>query len=114
MEAMVASSIADDGPGALADPPHFRVPNGTFVDLWEAFNGRMLHDPATVTCPTLLIRGTADPTATRTDMAALFDALGATDRSMTEIAGGTHFINAEVRAPALYDPVHAFLRRTLA
>jgi pimeloyl-ACP methyl ester carboxylesterase len=108
LQAMVAASIDDDG-GAS---DHFRVPNGTFLDLWECFNGRPIHDPGAITCPTLLIRGAQDPTSTRTDTLALFDRLGATDRTYVEIAGGTHFINAEARAPALLDAVNAFLRRT--
>ena len=108
LQAMVAASIADDGTA----PDHFRVPNGTFLDLWECFNGRPIHDPAAITCPTLLIRGAQDPTSTRSDTLALFDRLGAADRSYVEIAGGTHFINAEIRAPALFDAVTGFLRRT--
>lgn len=108
LQAMVSSSIADDGAGA----DFFRVPNGTFLDLWECFNGRPIHDPGAITCPTLLIRGAQDPTSTRTDTLALFDRLGAADRTYVEIAGGTHFINAETRAPALFDAVNGFLRRT--
>jgi pimeloyl-ACP methyl ester carboxylesterase len=108
LQAMVASSIADDGAGS----DNFRVPNGTFLDLWECFNGRPIHDPGAITCPTLLIRGAQDPTSTRSDTLALFDRLGAADRAYVEIAGGTHFINAETRAPALFEAVTGFLRRT--
>jgi pimeloyl-ACP methyl ester carboxylesterase len=108
LQAMVAASIADDGGAG----DHFRVPNGTFLDLWECFNGRPIHDPGAVTCPTLLVRGTQDPTSTRSDSLAMFDRLGAADRSYVEIAGGTHFINAETRAPALFEAVNAFLQRT--
>lgn len=112
MHALVASSIADDGPGVDTDPPSFRVPNGTFMELWKCFNGNPVHDPADVKCPCLLVRGSNDPTATRSDSLTLMDSLGAEDRSYLEIAGGTHFINAEVRAPALFNAVHAFLHRT--
>ena len=108
LQAMVAASIVDDGGAG----DHFRVPNGTFLDLWECFNGRPIHDPAAVTCPTLLVRGAQDPTSTRSDTLALFDRLGAADRAYVEIAGGTHFINAETRAPALFEAVNGFLRRT--
>jgi pimeloyl-ACP methyl ester carboxylesterase len=106
LEAIVGASIADDG-----DPTGttFRVPNGTFVDLWECFNGREIQDPAAVTCPTLLVRGTADPTSTRSDALALFDRLGTGRKQYLEIADGSHFLNAEVHAPALFSAVHAFL-----
>ncbi|MEL6427510.1 MAG: alpha/beta fold hydrolase, partial [Pseudomonadota bacterium] len=57
--ALVQSSFADDPQSMTQTPPAFRAPNGTFADLWEAFNARPLYDPALVLCPTLLIRGGA-------------------------------------------------------
>lgn len=111
MTALVEASIVDDGAITLAPSSAFRVPNGTFLDLWECFNGRSLYDPAGITCPTLLIRGSQDPTSTRNDALGLLDRLGAPDRAYIEIAEGTHFINAEHRAPALFAQVAAFLLR---
>ncbi len=111
LTALVEASIADDGASVFAPSPAFRVPNGTFLDLWECFNGRSIYDPADITCQTLLIRGAQDPTSTRHDSLGLFDRLGAPDRAYIEIADGTHFINAEHRAPALFAQVSAFLRR---
>jgi pimeloyl-ACP methyl ester carboxylesterase len=107
LQAIVAASLADDG---QADQTGFRVPNGTFVDLWEAFNARPLYDPAGLTCPVMLVRGAQDPTSTRSDALALFDRLGATRRQYVEIANGTHFINAEAQADQLFAAVHGFLR----
>lgn len=112
LQALVGASLADDGDAEATEPPSFRVPNGTFVDLWECFNGRPLTDPGAIRCPTLLIRGSQDPTSTRSDALALLDRLGAEDRAYVEIAGGTHFLNAETRAPALFDHVHHFLHRS--
>lgn len=117
LEAIVGASIADDRDGygdENGDSTTFRVPNGTFLDLWDCFNGREIHDPFTVTCPTLLVRGSADPTSTRTDALALFDRLGAGQKQYLEIAEGTHFLNAERNAPALFSAVHAFLRAATA
>lgn len=111
LAALVGASLHDDAPNAAELPDMFRVPNGTFADLWRSFNGHALYDPAAITCPTLLVRGMQDPTSTRTDALALLDRLGASDRSYIEIAGGTHFINAETRAPALFAAVTAFLKR---
>lgn len=108
-QALMQSSLADDPASATHDPPAFRAPNGTFLDLWEAFNGRPLYDPAAIGCPTLLIRGSADPTSTRSDALALFDRLGAADRQYIEIANGAHFVSAERRAPQVFDAVNAFL-----
>ena len=109
LQAIVAASLADDGQAEMTDPPSFRVPNGTFVDLWEAFNARPLYDPADLGCPVLLVRGAQDPTSTRTDALALFDRLGAERRQYLEIANGTHFINAEAQAGQLFAAVHGFL-----
>lgn len=48
-------------------PAAFRSPNGTWVDLFEAFNGRPLYEPEKIEVPSLLIRGADDPTATDPD-----------------------------------------------
>ncbi|MGD9862980.1 MAG: alpha/beta hydrolase [Pseudodonghicola sp.] len=108
-QAIVQSSLADD-PGATDhSPPAFRAPNGTFVDLWEAFSGRPLYDPAAIRCPVLLLRGGADPTSTRSDALRLFDRLGAAEREYVEIANGAHFVSAERRAPQVFRAATAFL-----
>ena len=107
--ALVASSLADDPEAGAVDPPAFRAPNGTFLDLWEAFNARPLYDPSAIRCPVMLIRGGCDPTSTRTDATTLFDRLGAQDRRYVEIANGTHFVSAERRAPAVFAAASAFL-----
>lgn len=108
-QALVQSTLADDPESQNHHPPSFRAPNGTFFDLWEAFNARPLYDPPTITCPTLLIRGSADPTSTRRDALALFEALGATEKTYVEIANGAHFVSAERRAPQVFATVNAFL-----
>ena len=109
--ALVDASLADDPDAARRDPPAFAAPNGTFLDLWEAMNGRPSYDPARIARPTLLIRGGADPTSTRADALALFDRLGTPDRHYVEIAGGAHFVSAERRAPEVFAAVRAFLGR---
>ncbi len=109
LQALVAASLADDPQSDDTHPPSFRVPNGTFIDLWEAFNAREPYDPTHLTCPVMLVRGTQDPTSTRSDALALFDRLGAKQRQYVEIANGTHFINAEAQASLLFNVVHQFL-----
>ena len=107
--ALVNETLAEDPDAAPHDPPAFRAPNGCFLDLWEAFSGRPVHDPSTIACPTLLIRGGADATSTRADALALLDALPAPERTYVEIANGGHFISAERRAPQLHAATNAFL-----
>jgi pimeloyl-ACP methyl ester carboxylesterase len=108
-QALVQSSIADDREANTRTPQAFRAPNGTFLDLWEAFNARPLYDPGIITCPTLLIRGGADPTSTRTDALSLLDRLGASDKQYIEIANGAHFVSAERRAPQVFAAATQFL-----
>jgi len=109
-QALVQSSMADDPQAIRHDPPAFRAPNGTLLDLWSAFNGKPLYDPAAIACPVMLIRGTADPTSTRSDAMTLFDALEtAVDRRYVEIANGAHFISAECRAPSVFSAANGFL-----
>lgn len=109
-QALVQSSLADDPDAAGQRPPAFRAPNGTLLDLWEAFNDRPVYDAAAIRVPVLLVRGTQDPTSTRADALALSDALtSANHRSCVEIANGTHFVSAERRAPAVFAAVNGFL-----
>ena len=103
-----AQSLTDQG--LDPDAGAFEAPNGTFLDLWETMNGRPLYDPAAVRCPTLLIRGGADPTSTRPDALALLDRLGASERRYVEIANGAHFVSAERRAPQVFASTGAFLQ----
>ncbi|KAF0677201.1 alpha/beta fold hydrolase [Profundibacterium mesophilum] len=110
LEALVQASLDDD---PQSGGEGFRVPNGTFEDLWHCFNGRPLYDPATLRCPVLVVRGRADPTSTRADALGLFDALEGVERQYHEIADSTHFANAEHGAPQLHRAVHAFLRAGL-
>lgn len=69
-----------------------------------------LHDPADITVPTLVIRGSADPTISREGALRLYDAVGAKDhrKMYTEIAGGTHFLFLEARRHELFEQVADF------
>ncbi|WP_300063968.1 alpha/beta fold hydrolase [uncultured Roseobacter sp.] len=108
-QALVQSSLADDPQAQSENPPAFRAPNGTLVDLWEAFNARPVYDPARITCPTILIRGGADPTSTRSDALRLLGDLGTVDKQYIEIANGAHFVSAERRAPEVFSHMNRFL-----
>ena len=68
------------------------------------------HHPSAITDPTLVIRGSSDPTITREGALALYDAVGARDRrkQYTEIAGGTHFVLLEEKRRPLFETVYRF------
>lgn len=96
------------------DAPTVAVPNGTLLDLRAAANDEPVYDAAEIAVPTLVVRGTLDPTATRTDALALYDELadGAPTREYAEIGGATHFLPVERRRTALYDAVDSYQTRT--
>ncbi len=108
-QALVQASFCDDPLSGETSPMAFRVPNGTFVDLWDAFRAHPVYDPKDVKCPTLLVRGSADPTSTRSDALSLFEGLGSVEKSYLEIANGAHFVSAERRAPLVFSAVNGFL-----
>jgi pimeloyl-ACP methyl ester carboxylesterase len=107
------NTLADSGqsvPGA--DEPTIAAPNGTLFDLVATANGDPVYDAADISVPTLVVRGSLDPTVTREDALALYDELGCgDDREYTEIAGGTHFLPLERRRGALFDVVSGFQKR---
>ena len=109
-QALIQSTFDDDPRSLDHRIPAFRAPNGTLLDLWEAFNARPVYDPAAITCPTLLVRGGADQTSTRSDALTLFDRVGATEKRYVEIANGAHFLMAERQAPQVFDTLNGFLK----
>lgn len=108
-QALVQSSLSDDPDALKRDPPAFLAPNGTLVDLWEAFNARPLYDPSRIACPTLLIRGGGDTTSSRADALGLFDRLGTRNKRYAELAGGAHFASAERLGPQVFSTANAFI-----
>lgn len=109
-QALVQSSLSDDPHATHRNPPAFLAPNGTLLDLWEAFNGRPLYNPSRITCPTMLIRGGADTTSNRSDALTLFDAIAAPEKRYVELANGAHFASAERIGPKVFAAANAFLR----
>lgn len=96
-----------------ADVPTVEVPNGTLRDLRASAEGDPVYRADELTVPTLVARGSLDPTATRPDALALYDDLraGAPSREYVEIGGGTHFLPLERRRTALYDAVDSYQNR---
>ncbi len=96
--------MVDYEPGELV-----RAPNGVLIDLWEIFNARPIYDAAQITVPTLVIRGSNDPTATREDGLGLYDRLGSQVKRYVEVGRGTHFVSLERAAPQLIAETQLFL-----
>lgn len=96
-----------------ADVPTVEVPNGTLRDLRASAEGDPVYRADELTVPTLVARGSLDPTATRPDALALYDELrdGAPSREYVEIGDGTHFLPLEQRQTALYNAVDGYQNR---
>lgn len=109
-QALVQSSLSDDPNATQREPKAFQAPNGTLLDLWEVFNARPLYQPSCITCPTLLIRGGADTTSTRSDALTLFDAIATPAKRYVELANGAHFASAERIGPQVFRSTNTFLK----
>jgi len=83
------------------------APNGTLVDLTESVD-EPVYDAGAIDVPTLVVRGSLDTASRRPDALALYDALGAKDRTYTEVAGGTHFMQFESARDRLVGAVEEF------
>lgn len=103
-------TLADSG--QETDDGTIVAPNGTLLDLRDAAAGEPGYDPAAIDVPTLVVRGSLDPTSTRPDACALYDALSVPgdETEYAEIGGGTHFVHLERRRDALFDVVDRFQR----
>ena len=93
--------------GQRLDDETVLAPNGTLLDLGAAVDAPS-YDAGSIDLPALVVRGSNDTASTRPDALALFDDLGGADRTYTEIAGGTHFLQFEERRRDLYDAVGRF------
>lgn len=93
--------------GQRVDEDEILAPNGTLVDLQAAIDDPP-YPAGEIQVPTLVVRGSLDTASTRPDALGLYDVLGATDRTYTEIAGGTHFLQLEARQEVLFETVRRF------
>jgi pimeloyl-ACP methyl ester carboxylesterase len=87
----------------------FVVPNGTLHDLFEAFSGRPLYDPAMLHMPVLLVRGEHDATSTAADAELLRARLASRQVQLHTVRDAGHFICAERAAPRFQHALLGFL-----
>jgi pimeloyl-ACP methyl ester carboxylesterase len=104
------SRFADDG----SDPDRatVRAPNGCLADILASADGTPQYDPADVTTPALVVRGSADHTSVRSDALGVYDRLGGDpgQHAYAEVEGGTHFVHLEPPRGRLFELVRAFQR----
>lgn len=107
---VTAATDADARPGFL------RAPSGCVADVREHWTaGRPLYDPASITAPTLIVRGAWDVDVRRDMALDLFDRLtGARERANLEVAEATHMMLMEPARRKAFAQIVAFLKATFA
>lgn len=106
LDALMHDAIAAEPAGGHDS---FTVPNGTLHDLFEAFSGRPLYDPATLHMPVLLVRGEHDGTSTAADAELLRSRLASRQVQLHTVPNAGHFICAERAAPHFQRTLLGFL-----
>src|SRR5476651_1457137 len=82
--------LASDPDAAERSPPAVRIPNGPRADNAEAWAGRLAWDPARLTRPLGIVRGSWDSLCRDADARAILDgATSAPGRNDIKLAGGT-------------------------
>ncbi|WP_298093305.1 alpha/beta fold hydrolase [uncultured Sphingomonas sp.] len=90
---------------------YLRAPSGAVADVREHWTaGRPLYDPAAITTPTLVIRGSWDVDVRRDMALDLVDRLtSARDRAYLEVAGGTHMMLMEPVRKTAFGQIVSYL-----
>lgn len=92
-------------------PPSVKVPSGPAADIAAAWSGDLAYDPAWVTAPILVVRGTWDSLCNDRDAAWLLSAMRRSpEKSDVKIDQATHLMHLEKGRAELYRATENFLR----
>ncbi|WP_458207532.1 alpha/beta hydrolase [Haladaptatus sp. NG-SE-30] len=86
---------------------------GALADVRDACDDDPVYDAKAISAPTLVVRGSDDPTSQRSDALSLYDELEISDggKEYAEISGADHFAMHGIRRRTLYDVVADFQSR---
>ncbi|ODR80008.1 alpha/beta hydrolase [Haladaptatus sp. W1] len=84
---------------------------GALADVRDGCEGTPVYDADAIEVPTLVVRGSEDAVAQRSDALTLYDELGSDEKQYLEIGGGTHFVMHGPHRHSLYDSVYDFQQR---
>lgn len=101
-EAQAGSNQGVDGEDA------YKGPLGAFADTIDCCRGTPPYDAEAIDVPTLVVRGTADQIAERSDALSLYDELSTPLREYAEIGGGDHYVMHGPVRQKLYALTNAF------
>jgi pimeloyl-ACP methyl ester carboxylesterase len=101
--------LATDPDAAGRMPPAVMTPAGPQADVRALRAGQALYNVASITVPTLLVRGAWDSACSGADADHLMAALGSVHKELATIEGATHLMHLESARGLLYNAVNAFL-----
>jgi pimeloyl-ACP methyl ester carboxylesterase len=107
-------AMVESGQGDAADREDAYVAQtGALADVRECCAGNPPYDPGEIATPTLVVRGSDDDVAQRSDALTLYDELGAAGsrKEYAELAGADHYAMHGDRRRALFDLVTDFQDR---
>lgn len=106
--------LASDPDAAGRTPPAVRIPGGPRADNRDAWAGRLVWDPARLTCPLAIVRGAWDSLCRDADAASILDAAtSASAHCDLKLDAGTHLMHLETGRRALYEAVGRSLKGDL-
>lgn len=89
----------------------YKGPMGSFADTIDCCQGTPPYDATNIEVPTLVLRGSADQIAGRSDALTLYDELGAAVTEYAEIGGGDHYMMHGPERERVYTLVDHFQNR---
>lgn len=91
-------------------PDGFRAPLGPMVDAMGVAGGCALFEAAALRHEVLLVRGAQDRLSSEADAAALFSAMGSTQKRLITVGWGTHLLHLEHAGCQLTAELAGFLK----
>jgi pimeloyl-ACP methyl ester carboxylesterase len=101
--------LATDVKSGSRNPPAVKVPGGFAVDVDLLWSGVDVYDPASISAPTLLVRGEWDSACTHADAIYLQSRMKTNMLALATIPNSGHLAHLEASRPLLWAATNEFL-----
>jgi pimeloyl-ACP methyl ester carboxylesterase len=102
--------LATDANAMTRTPPAVQVPTGPQADIMALWSGADLYEPASITAPTLIVRGEWDSVCSAADVERLQSRMKAKAVKSEVIPASGHLAHLETNRALLWSKVNAFLK----
>jgi pimeloyl-ACP methyl ester carboxylesterase len=102
--------LATDANAMARTPPAVQVPTGPQADIMALWSGADLYEPASITAPTLIVRGEWDSVCSAADVERLQSRMKAKPVKSEVIPTSGHLAHLETNRALLWSKVNAFLK----